>query len=475
VSPFLGTRGAGSNRAFGYAGAAAPAQVTGLTATDFGTSRAYNNGRIDLSWTAPANNGATISGYLIQRSTDGSSYSTLVANTGSSATTYSDTSLLSNQIYYYKVSAINAAGTGLASTAANATSTTVPQAPTVSAANVGTGRAYNNGAATVTVSGGATGGKAISSYTATSSPGSFTATSGSPLTVTGLQSATAYTFSVTATNANGTSTATVSNSITATTVPQAPTIGTATDGGTGTTVSVAFTGNATGGSAITGYTATSSPGGFTGTGSSSPITVSGLTAGTAYTFTVTATNANGTSTASAASNSVTPAVPTSFDSIASFTGNNTTSSYTFSSIPQTYKSLQIRINGVSDGGSGSVNIRLNGDSGSNYNSHYLYISGSTVPTGYRSDTYMIGGGAQISTGPDPLAVIIDFVDYTSTAKNKTMKSFSGIARPYAGNSDIDLISGLWRNTAAITSITIYTANVINWQTGSSIALYGIKG
>ena len=98
MSPFLGTRGAGSNRAFGYAGAAAPAQVTGLTATDFGTSRAYNNGRIDLSWTAPANNGATISGYLIQRSTDGSTYSTLVANTGSSATTYSDTSLLSNQI-----------------------------------------------------------------------------------------------------------------------------------------------------------------------------------------------------------------------------------------------------------------------------------------------------------------------------------------------------------------------------------------
>jgi hypothetical protein len=307
VSPFLGTRGAGSNRAFGYAGAAAPAQVTGLTATDFGTSRAYNNGRIDLSWNAPANNGATISGYLIQRSTDGSTYSTLVSNTGSSATTYSDTSLLSNQIYYYRVSAINAAGTGLASTAANATSTTVPQAPTVSAANVGTGRAYNNGAATVTVSGGATGGKAISSYTATSSPGSFTATSGSPLTVTGLQSATAYTFSVTATNANGTSTATVSNSITATTVPQAPTIGTATAGTE--SASITFTGNATGGSTITTYTMTSNPGSVTGTGAASPITVSSLTAGTAYTFTVTATNANGTSTASAASNSITPTAP----------------------------------------------------------------------------------------------------------------------------------------------------------------------
>lgn len=211
MSPFLGTRGAGSNRAFGYAGAAAPAQVTGLTATDFGTSRAYNNGRIDLSWTAPANNGATISGYLIERSTDGSTYSTLVANTGSSATTYSDTSLLSAQIYYYKVSAINAAGTGLASTAANATATTVPQAPTIgTAADGGTGTTV-----TVTYTANATGGKAVSVYTATSSPGSITGTGSSPITVSGLTTGTAYTFTVTATNANGTSTpSAASNSVT---------------------------------------------------------------------------------------------------------------------------------------------------------------------------------------------------------------------------------------------------------------------
>ena len=80
--PFLGTRGAGSNRAFGYAGAAKPNQVTGLTATDFGTARAFNNGRIDLSWTIPENNGATILGYKIERSTDNSSYSTIVGYMG---------------------------------------------------------------------------------------------------------------------------------------------------------------------------------------------------------------------------------------------------------------------------------------------------------------------------------------------------------------------------------------------------------
>jgi hypothetical protein len=128
--PFLGTRGAGSSKAFDP-GAGRPNQVTGLSATDFGTSRAYNSGRIDLSWSTPANNGAPITGYLIERSTDGSSYSTLVANTGTTSTTYSDTGLNSAQIYYYKVSAINPVGTGTASTAASATSTTIPQTPTI--------------------------------------------------------------------------------------------------------------------------------------------------------------------------------------------------------------------------------------------------------------------------------------------------------------------------------------------------------
>jgi hypothetical protein len=207
--PFLGTRGAGTNKAFGFSVFAKPNQVTGLTATDFGTSRAYNNGRIDLSWTAPANNGATITGYFIERSTNGSSYSTLVANTASGSTTYSDTSLTSAQIYYYKVSAINAAGTGDASTAANATATTVPQAPTIGTATGG------NASATVTYTANATGGKAVSTFTATSSPGSLTGTGTSPITVSGLTNGTAYTFTVTATNANGTSTASAaSNSVT---------------------------------------------------------------------------------------------------------------------------------------------------------------------------------------------------------------------------------------------------------------------
>ena len=154
------------------------------------------------------------------------------------------------------------------------------------------------------------GGSSITSYTVTSSPGSFTGTgASSPITVTGLTNGTAYTFTVTATNSYGTSVASsASNSATPYTVPGAPTIGTATSTGT-TTATVSFTAPVSnGGSTITSYTAVSSPGSITGTLSqagSGTISVSGLSPGTSYTFTVYATNAGGNSSNSAASNSIT--------------------------------------------------------------------------------------------------------------------------------------------------------------------------
>ena len=383
--PFLGTRGAGTNKAFGFAGAAKPNQVTGLTATDFGTSRAYNNGRIDLSWTAPGNNGATISGYLIERSTDNSTYSTLVANTGTSATTYSDTSLTSSQIYYYKVSAINAAGTGDASTASSATATTVPQAPT---------------------------------------------------------------------------------------------IGTATDGGTGTTVTVTYTAGATGGKAVSVYTATSSPGSLTGTGAS-PITVSGLTTGTAYTFTVTATNANGTSAASTASNSVTPITPSSFESIATFTPTSG-QTVTFSSIPSTYKSLQLRINLIASDNN-STFLRFNGDTGTNYARHYFVggysASANQIYTTGEQDLAFIPltGNAYASGNPTyPYVCIVDIVDYASTSKNKTVRAVLGTNRNNTGNAELQILSGLYRTNTAINSITFFFNGSSVFNSGTSIALYGVK-
>jgi hypothetical protein len=182
-----------------------------------------------------------------------------------------------------------------------------PQAPTsVTATNSGSGRAYNNGRASVAFTPATAGGLA-STYTVTSTPGSYTASgSVSPVLITGLQSSTQYTYVVTATNNYGSANSSASAGVTATTVPQAPTINSVS--GFDSQAIISFTANATGGSSITGYSITSSPASTTTTqsASSSPYTFTGLTNGTAYTFTATATNANGTSAASSASSSVTP-------------------------------------------------------------------------------------------------------------------------------------------------------------------------
>lgn len=359
----------------------------------------------------------------------------------------------------------------------------VPDAPTIgTATDVGTARAYNNGAAIVTFTAPAfDGGLPITSYTVTSSPGGFTASgASSPLTVTGLASSTSYTFTVTATNSRGTGAASAaSNSITATTVPQSPTIGVAADGGTGTTATVTYTAGATGGKAVSTYTATSSPGSLTGTGSS-PITVSGLTTGTAYTFTVTATNANGTSTASAASNSVTPVAPTSFDSIATVTGNGSATSLTFSSIPSTYKHLQIRTFSRNTFGTSNLfnmSIILNSDTGTNYTQHTLTGNGATVSANANTGQTAATGPYSTTDGTTANAFsagIIDIINYASTSNYKTIRVFTG-NETNSGNTigQVGMRSSLWLNTSAINTITISLSYA--FSSGTTFALYGIKG
>ena len=189
-----------------------------------------------------------------------------------------------------------------------------PKQPTItSATDVGTGRPYNNGASTVSFTLPADSPLATS-YTVTSSPGSFTATgASSPLTVAGLLSDTAYTFTVTATNASGTSIASAASaSMTATTVPNTPGAPSASSPSAGTD-SVSWSAPANGGKAITNYRWAASDGKAGDTASTS-VSV-GQEQGTAQTYTVYATNANGNSGTSGASGSVTTTfsfVPFSF-------------------------------------------------------------------------------------------------------------------------------------------------------------------
>ena len=171
--------------------------------------------------------------------------------------------------------------------------------------------------------------------------------------------------------------------------------------------------------------------------------------------------------------------PNSYESIMSTTvGAGGTSTITFSSIPSTYKHLQIRIISRESLGSnfGGMYMQFNSDTGSNYAWHRVWGDGaSTFAGASASTTAQLGAIIATTNGTASVfsASIIDVLDYTNTNKNKTMRSLTGL--DYNGSGYVGLHSGLWMNTSAITSITINPDTSQNWQQYSSFALYGIKG
>lgn len=265
----------------------------------------------------------------------------------------------------------------------------------------------------------------------------------------------------------------------------APTIGTATDSEAGGTVSVAFTApSTTPGGPIFSYTAVSNPGSITGTSTSSPIVVSGLTNDTAYTFTVAGTNPTGPGPYSAASNSVTPtlAAPPQYESIATVTLGSSNNSITFSSIPSTYKHLQMRIFALSTGNLGTSFCRINGDTNvANYVTHYFAGNGSSaysgvLPSNSGRSAYLLDAGISQNSISYPLVSIIDFLDYTNTNKYRVMRTLSGEdtngTNTYVGS--VGITSGLYLSTSAISTLNFFL-DANSYATNTKFALYGIKG
>lgn len=182
-----------------------------------------------------------------------------------------------------------------------------PQSPTgVTATDVGVNQPYNNAAASVAFSLPANS-PAATSYTVTSSGGQTATGTSSPIVVSGLSSATAYTFTVTASNSKGTSKpSAASNSVTVTSVPQAPNASLASPNANEDQVS--FSANATGGYAITSYTIVDSATNTTTTGVTASPKAFPVAAGTNEYYTVYAVNQNGTS-AGTQTNSVVTTAP----------------------------------------------------------------------------------------------------------------------------------------------------------------------
>lgn len=169
----------------------------------------------------------------------------------------------------------------------------------------------------------------------------------------------------------------------------------------------------------------------------------------------------------------------SFESIATTTvGSGGSGTITFSSVPSTFKHLQIRV--IARGNYAdtfdSFYVRFNGDSANNYTLQSFQGDGATV-TSNQITSYSAIRGNEL-TGNTATADIfgvgvLDVVDYLSTVKFKNAKSLGGVDRN--GSGQIAFTTGYWRSTAAISTITITPVFGTLFSQYSSFALYGIKG
>ncbi|MSV60652.1 MAG: hypothetical protein F2901_04685, partial [Actinobacteria bacterium] len=263
------------------------------------TATADNTGGIDVSWSAPSNNGgASITDYTLQSCI--SSTCTTVSRSLSTDTSTKVSGLVKGTAYTFQVAAVNVAGTSLYSTkSAAATPRAVAGTPTDIVGVVG------NTQVVLTWIAPASNGAAVTDYVVQScissscSTFAHNASAVAGITVTGLTNGTIYTFKISAVNLAGTGSAGTSSAYTPRTVPNAPTnVRAVPDNTTGIDVSWTAPAN-NGGSAITDYvveyaTANTDYVVFAdgvGTGTSAKVT--GLTQGVEYIFRVAAKNIAG--------------------------------------------------------------------------------------------------------------------------------------------------------------------------------------
>jgi hypothetical protein len=154
-------------------------------------------------------------------------------------------------------------------------------------------------------------------------------------------------------------------------------------------------------------------------------------------------------------------MPNTYESIATATANGSQSSITFSSIPATFTDVILVMRSATMNG---LRIQVNSDTANNYSSTRLVGNGSAASSFRESNVNTLTQGYGFTAGVH----IAQFMNYSNTTTNKTV-----ITRANNASEATAVFVGLWRNTAAINSITV-SNNTGNYANGDSFTIYGIK-
>lgn len=173
-------------------------------------------------------------------------------------------------------------------------------------------------------------------------------------------------------------------------------------------------------------------------------------------------------------------MPNTYQLIQTITLGSSASSITFSSIPQTFTDLVLKLS-------------LRNDTGTTYNNVYLTFNGTPTGTLYSDKSVYAVGTTTGSLGHNSANQMWLAVAPSSGNTANTFSNSECIIPNYAGSGYKSVLSegiseanttsngyiynnimcGIWANTAAITSLVL-TSDASSFVTNSSASLYGIK-
>ena len=141
----------------------------------------------------------------------------------------------------------------------------------------------------------------------------------------------------------------------------------------------------------------------------------------------------------------------------------------FTSIPQTFTDLVVKVSARGDVGNTAVKIQFN-NSTSNLSTRYLYGSGSAAQSfSDASNIYLYANSSSYTSSTFANSEV--YIPNYSGSTNKSV-SVDAVTENNATAADMAIFAGRWADTSAITSIKLIP-NSGNFVTGSTVSLYGI--
>lgn len=163
-------------------------------------------------------------------------------------------------------------------------------------------------------------------------------------------------------------------------------------------------------------------------------------------------------------------MPTTYEPIATTTLGSAAASITFSSISSAYTDLRVVFVAI-----GTTNVypkvRFNGDTATNYSSTNIRGDGATASSQQEINDDGIRINGNYPTNSIPSLNTVDVFSYAGSTYKTVLNTASNDKN---GSGGLVRTVGLWRSTAAITSIILYDLTSLTFAAGTTATLYGIK-